>query len=1225
MEAASVCVYVTPYFPGPDSWRGGFAYDAVRAREAEGADVRVLLAAADAREPYVYRGVRVVPFRHREGWAQAFQAFFGRANARAFSQALSAALEGVAGDVVVHLNTPALAPYASDVRRLFPAARTLVQFHQSGRPLTFLCGRLGYAPVLSALKRRLHLKGLAAADEWMFTSEAHKRRFFAQRELRTFFARVSRPVSVRRNPVDPSLFSPAPRAPREGFAIGCVANFTPQKDHATLLRALAILASRGVLSGVRAVLVGSGPTAPACRRLVARHRLDAVVSFAAERDHGEMAAFYRSIDLLVLPSREEAFGCVCAEAKACGTPFAVSSDAGAAEILDPSERARLTFPPGDAWALAAVIARAAGKTFDARPGICWWTVFPTPNQTAICRALRAEGVPVAICYFGRLDAYRRLIGWRERPLEKDEFAVSGPAAARRLIPDFDFRLQMVPGLSGFVRLSLLLACRLRRLSWFAVTESVHEHVRGRFLLRLFAFASASPRALAVFAHGGRARRQLLAAGVPAQKVAWLGYAIDPPARRVAPEEKTGPCVFVFCGALTERKGVDRLAVAWHMVRSAHPDARLVVVGDGPLRARLDALDGVSCLGARPPASVADELACGDAIVLPSRDDPWGVALVEGAAHGLAMIASTAAGASELIEDGVNGFRVDGVAALAEAMRAYAADPALARRHGAAAAVAASRLFAPTLAKTLLSRLDAARERLASVPPAVAASFWEEHCTECGAPACYASCPSFERGPTGRCRRIDADGTDFRETVRGAGRVRLRRWGKLEQMFHGRLWTPAQAAAAERLERLCAPVRRLFPRLYRSLRWRLARAGLAGTRGRPSLWRIDAFAERPERLTAQILAPDGRETFRRAVCLSPGRNAFAWPVPPLETGSLARLFATDGEETGWIDFAETALAAGEGSADEPRETYVKCLVWDLDGTLWDGTLAEDGVEGLRVRDDARALLETLDARGIVQSVASRNDPAAALEALRALDLERYFVFPQIGWAPKSESLRRFSEETGIAPGAIAFVDDRPEQRAEAAAILPAVRVYSADELPSLAGRPEFDPPATIESATRRLRYRDEMARRDALRDAGGGDAAAFYAAQGFRVTAFDLASASPAERARCEELARRTHRLNLTGRADALEGLDASPDDRAFGFAASDAFGDYGIVGFARLSRLADGAWRLASFALSCRVAGRGAEKAALARLREALAPGRISSIAYVDTGRNAALKEAWGL
>ncbi len=854
--------------------------------------------------------------------------------------------------------------------------------------------------------------------------------------------------------------------------------------------------------------------------------------------------------------------------------------------------------------------------------LCWWTYYPTVNQTALVRALGARGVDVAVCYFTRYDSYRRELGWRERDLEPWEHFAPTLAAARKAVPDFDERLQMVPGYSKGIAWRLIFSCQRKRIPWFIVTEGTRGRWFMRPLVKAFAWW-ANKGALRMFCHGERALAQYRAFGVAPDKLCWLGYALEAKLfeRSVRGEKDPAGCTFVYVGALSERKAVDVLAAAWRTVQAAHPAARLRVVGEGPLKSVFGGLSGVELRGAVAPEAIVEALQGGDVIVLPSRYDAWGVALTEGAAQGLALIASDRTGAAELIEEGVNGARVPAgdAAALARAMNAYAADPARARSHGEAAHRAALRLKAETLAARLEAELARALEQRAEK---IAAAFWEEHCMECAEPACYATCAHFEAGRGGRCRRVDSErGAFFDETVTGCATARLRTWGKIELFFHGRLVSWARARGLERAARRWAWLRRVWARGFRSLRWRAALWGAA--RGAPNEWRIRCVAARDERLVASLVDRNLNERARWPLALEAGEEKdFRFPLPTVAEGDLFRIFAPDGEPTGEIRFRELAVVAPPPppAAAEAPAPFVKCLAWDLDGTLWDGTLEEDGEAALRLKTEAVALVKALDARGIVNSIVSRNEPEKALAALKRFGLEEYFVFPQISWGPKSAGVKNLAREMNVALGAIAFVDDREEQRGEVRSNAPGVRVFAAEDVSALAGEACFNPSVSAESALRRIRYREEMARRGAAA-VFAGDQAAFLAQSELTLDLFDLATATPDEEARSLELAQRCNQLHLNGRRLTAEELKARvAKGRGWGIRCHDKYGDYGIVGFMIFQHV-EATWRLIDFVMSCRVAKKGCERRALDEAK-ALLNAKEIAIDYRDTGRNAVLREA---
>ncbi|MFL6125195.1 HAD-IIIC family phosphatase, partial [Actinophytocola sp.] len=90
-----------------------------------------------------------------------------------------------------------------------------------------------------------------------------------------------------------------------------------------------------------------------------------------------------------------------------------------------------------------------------------------------------------------------------------------------------------------------------------------------------------------------------------------------------------------------------------------------------------------------------------------------------------------------------------------------------------------------------------------------------------------------------------------------------------------------------------------------------------------------------------------------------------------------------------------------TGSDSRRGRIKCVVWDLDDTLWDGILLED--PAVAVREDVVKLLHTLDERGILNSVASRNDHDLAMRRLAEAGLDEMFLYPRISWGPKSAAV------------------------------------------------------------------------------------------------------------------------------------------------------------------------------------------------------------------------------
>jgi methoxymalonate biosynthesis protein len=266
------------------------------------------------------------------------------------------------------------------------------------------------------------------------------------------------------------------------------------------------------------------------------------------------------------------------------------------------------------------------------------------------------------------------------------------------------------------------------------------------------------------------------------------------------------------------------------------------------------------------------------------------------------------------------------------------------------------------------------------------------------------------------------------------------------------------------------------------------------------------------------------------------------------------------------------------------SLVKCLIWDLDNTLWKGTLAEG--DDVRLADEIRQVVVEMDRRGVLQSVVSRNDHDRAWAVLEGMGVADYLVAPRIGWGRKSDAVRAIVDELGFAEDAFAFIDDQPFERAEVAHHLSRVRCYPAEQAAVLTELPEFSPPvSTVDAGRRRVMYQ-ARARREADRAAYQGPDEEFLASLGMEL---DIVRAGDDDLARVEELTLRTSQMNATGvhyPQDALRDLSTDPAHDVLVVSLTDKFGSHGAVGVVLLERL-PGAWRVKLLATSCRVVAYG--------------------------------------
>ena len=498
--------------------------------------------------------------------------------------------------------------------------------------------------------------------------------------------------------------------------------------------------------------------------------------------------------------------------------------------------------------------------------------------------------------------------------------------------------------------------------------------------------------------------------------------------------------------------------------------------------------------------------------------------------------------------------------------------------------------------------------------AVRPAMWEEHCLECSAPACFESCVHYQARSDGRCKRFQNGLLTFRDEKACCGEaahVKFRKWGNMMTVLFPAMLTEADYAALHKKNEGLGKLLGLMEKtpLPTALRWQgiripefLRRRSLRKLKGMQNeanafLFHGYSYTEESYRLILEVY-DDHTPVYKTAIAVKPGENlAVIQNLPPecSKAGNLVKLYPENDLEAEldilWCDFVRGMPVAAEKSADK-----VKCVVWDLDGTLWDGTLIEtEDPNSLVLKPGIRETMEQLDCRGILQSVASKNDEGAAMAVLQHLGIAEYFLYPQIHWNPKSGSMEQIAKSLNIGIDALALVDDTAFERQQVASVWPAVRTYDAAEAGNLLERPEFDVPATEESRVRRQMYRAEE-KRNTLLAASHTDITEFLRKCNLKLRIFVPATAE--EKLRCYELVVRTNQLNMSGikySPEEFETVLGREDHRNFAFSCADDFGSYGIVGFGQY-RVAGKELIFTEFAMSCRVAGKFVESALFSHL-----------------------------
>ena len=322
-------------------------------------------------------------------------------------------------------------------------------------------------------------------------------------------------------------------------------------------------------------------------------------------------------------------------------------------------------------------------------------------------------------------------------------------------------------------------------------------------------------------------------------------------------------------------------------------------------------------------------------------------------------------------------------------------------------------------------------------------------------------------------------------------------------------------------------------------------------------------------------------------------------------------------------------------DELALRRKKCLVLDLDNTLWGGVLGEDGVDGIKLGGDypgnafaewQRALLQ-LARNGVILAVCSKNNKADVIQAWETnpfMVLKReHFSATRINWQDKATNLREIADELNIGLDSFVFLDDSPAERELIRQLLPQVEVPEFPDKPhqlmpffqSLVERFFRIYTVTDEDRAKTQQYRDNALRR--AQQQRFTDLDSFLQSLSMEL---DIIPADEFNLPRIAQMTQKTNQFNLTTRrytqADIQQRIDAGW--HVYCLSVRDRFGDSGITGAIMLEPQGGGVMAVDSLLLSCRILGRGIEQAFTASVFNLLRAGGCSQVeaAYLPTAKN---------
>ncbi|TRV03197.1 MAG: HAD-IIIC family phosphatase [Microcystis wesenbergii Mw_QC_B_20070930_S4] len=295
---------------------------------------------------------------------------------------------------------------------------------------------------------------------------------------------------------------------------------------------------------------------------------------------------------------------------------------------------------------------------------------------------------------------------------------------------------------------------------------------------------------------------------------------------------------------------------------------------------------------------------------------------------------------------------------------------------------------------------------------------------------------------------------------------------------------------------------------------------------------------------------------------------------------------------------------------------KCLVVDLDNTLWKGVLGDDGIEGIEMSDSLvgeayhhfQKVIKQLAAQGVLLAINSKNDQKNVKNVLqnhpKMVLRESDFLQIYANWSPKSDNIQSIAKSLNLSPDSLVFVDDSEFERNLLRCKIPEVTVIEIEQDPATFARSLLSGgwfnilEITQEDYSRNLKYSDEIKRQNFLTEF---DSIEDYLKQ--LELEVELFTPGKSELARIAQLTLRTNQFNMTTQryqeAEISEILQ-QPFSTIVGIHARDKFGDNGIIGafFLHLDSENKNTLYLDNFLLSCRVFSRGIEILSLENILE---------------------------
>lgn len=493
--------------------------------------------------------------------------------------------------------------------------------------------------------------------------------------------------------------------------------------------------------------------------------------------------------------------------------------------------------------------------------------------------------------------------------------------------------------------------------------------------------------------------------------------------------------------------------------------------------------------------------------------------------------------------------------------------------------------------------------------------WSEHCLECAPPLCYQNCTKYLIRNDSKCRNLkfgmvplknDCSYFDYGVLIE------FRDWAKIETLITGIYLSKVLYCNFDRLNAFNL---RLIDIIYKFLPKSLTKKRRLN----------GAYYFLREKLLSVISKSSGNSkcelvivcysfdisnvnyiiecgNFKNSIILKPGINSTSVSLN-VNIGSLVRFFPENNINSKIFIYDLSIIKPLKKSLYSDK---VKCVVWDLDNTLWKGIFLDHG-KSVQLREEIKNTIIRLDELGILNSISSKNNFEDVRCFLEENNLWHYFLVPKINWQPKSLNIRQIAKELNIGLDSILFVDDNPFERSEVTNSLPEVEVVDEYYFPVGVNNNRFNVVVTEESKKRRELYKIEFYRKDIATNFNDDIISFLFECNLQMVIAHPQ---SLEDRNRAMELIQRTNQLNLSNkRYDEEEFNLLLQDQKAnnFVFRVHDRFGDYGVVGFISFHNCSN-IVHINDLVVSCRVVQKLIEKSLIAFVIDYLSLNKDSKI-----------------